>query len=144
MLQRSWCGRARRRTMDGIDLFRVLAVGIGGAVGSVLRYVLAGLVQRSVVSFPLGTICVNVLGCLAIGFLGERMTGAAVDPVYRVGVLIGVLGGFTTFSTFAFESLKLAEEREYGLAALNIAASVASCLAAAWVGQRLAKWWVMS
>ena len=123
---------------------RVVAVGIGGAVGSMLRYVLSGLVQRSLVSFPLGTLCVNVFGCLAIGFLGERMTGAAVDPAYRAGMLIGVLGGFTTFSTFAYESLKLAEEREFGLAALNVTASIASCLAAAWMGQRLAKWWGMS
>ncbi len=129
--------------MDGVDLLRVLAVGIGGAVGSMLRYVLSGLVQRSAVSFPIGTICVNVLGCLAIGFLSERMTVAAIDPAYRAGVLIGVLGGFTTFSTFAFESLRLAEEREFGLAALNVTTSVASCLLAAWLGQRLAKWWAM-
>lgn len=122
---------------------RVAAVGMGGAIGSMLRYVLAGLVQRSIISFPLGTLSVNVLGCLAIGFLSERMTEAAIDPVYRVGVLVGVIGGFTTFSTFSLETLKLAEERQYTLAALNVAASVASCLAAAWAGQRLAKWWVM-
>lgn len=122
---------------------RIVAVGLGGAIGSMLRYALAGLVQRSVVSFPLGTLSVNVIGCLAIGFLSERMTDAAIDPVYRVGLLVGVLGGFTTFSTFSLETLKLAEERQYTLAALNVAASVASCLVAAWMGQRLAKWWVM-
>ena len=124
-------------------VLRVVAVGLGGAIGSMLRYVLAGLVQRSIVSFPLGTMSVNVLGCLAIGFFSERMMGAAVDPFYRIGMLIGVLGGFTTFSTFSLETLKLAEERQYTMAALNVAASVASCLAAAWMGQRLAKWWVM-
>lgn len=124
-------------------VLRVVAVGMGGAIGSILRYVLAGLVQRSIVSFPLGTMSVNVLGCLAIGFLSERMMGATVNPVYRIGMLIGVLGGFTTFSTFSLETLKLAEERQYSLAALNVVASVASCLAAAWAGQRLAKWWVI-
>ncbi|MDO8630852.1 MAG: fluoride efflux transporter CrcB [Phycisphaerales bacterium] len=125
-------------------VLRFVAVGMGGAIGSMLRYVLAGLVQRSVVSFPLGTLSVNVLGCLAIGFLSERMMGAAVDPIYRIGMLVGVLGGFTTFSTFSLETLNLAEERQYTLAALNVAASVASCLVAAWMGQRLAKWWVMT
>jgi len=125
------------------NALRVMAVGLGGALGSMLRYVLAGAVQRSIVSFPVGTLSVNILGCLAIGFLSERMTDAAIDPVYRIGVLVGVLGGFTTFSAFSLDTLKLAEDRQYLLAALNVAASVGSCLAAAWAGQRLAKWWVM-
>jgi len=115
---------------------------VGGAAGSILRYVLAGFVQRTVVAFPLGTLVVNVLGCLAIGFLSERLTEASVDPIYRTGILVGVLGGFTTFSTFSLETLKLAENRQFALALLNVAASVATCLIAAWSGAKFVRWMV--
>ena len=123
---------------------RVLWIGVGGAVGSVLRYALAGAVQRSVIAFPIGTLVVNVTGCLAIGFLGERFAQSNVDPVFRTAILIGVLGGFTTFSTFSLDTLKLAESRQYDLALLNILGSVMSCLVAVWAGQQAARWWTTS
>lgn len=124
-------------------MVRLLAVGVGGAAGSILRYVVGGLVQRTVIAFPLGTLIVNVTGCLAIGFLSERLTEASVDPLYRTGILIGVLGGFTTFSTFSLETLKLAEDRQYVLALLNVAVSMMTCLIAAWAGAKFARWMVV-
>lgn len=123
-------------------MVRLLVVGAGGAAGSILRYVVGGLVQRTVIAFPLGTLVVNVTGCLAIGFLSERLSEASIDPLYRTGILIGVLGGFTTFSTFSLETLKLAEDRQYALALLNVAASIMTCLMAAWMGAKLARWMV--
>ncbi len=123
-------------------MVRVFVVGVGGAAGSILRYVLAGFVQRTVVAFPLGTLVVNVTGCLAIGFLSERLTETSVDPIYRTGILIGLLGGFTTFSSFSLETLKLAEDRQFGLALVNVAASVGTCLVAAWAGAKFARWMV--
>ncbi len=65
-----------------------------------------------------------------------------MDPRVRTAILVGLLGGFTTFSTFSLDTLKLAESRAYGLAMLNIIGSVVTCVAAAWFGQRVAKWWV--
>ena len=120
---------------------RIFWVGIGGALGSVLRYGLAGLSQRFFVSFPFGTLVVNVTGCLAIGFVSERFVAWNADPVLRAAVVVGVLGGFTTFSTFSLDTLDLASERQYGLAGLNVLASVATCLVAVWFGQRVAHWW---
>jgi len=134
------CGFLERLMSESI--VRVFVVGAGGAAGSILRYVIGGLVQRTVIAFPLGTLVVSVLGCLAIGFLSERLTEASVDSLYRTGILIGVLGGFTTFSTFSLETLKLAEDRQFALALLNVAASVATCLIAAWAGAKFARWMV--
>ena len=124
----------------GEAISRVLWVGVGGAAGSMLRYTLAGWVQRTIVLFPIGTLVVNVAGCLAIGFLSERLTVSTLDPVYRTAILVGLLGGFTTFSTFSLDTLKLAEDRQIGLAVVNILASVTTCLLAAWAGQRIARW----
>lgn len=123
---------------------RLVWVGAGGAIGSMLRYLLSGAVQRSILAFPLGTLVVNVSGCLAIGFLSERFAESSIDPVWRTAILIGVLGGYTTFSSFSLETLRLAEARQYELALLNALGSVMSCLAAVWAGQRLAKWWTLS
>ncbi|WP_461831588.1 fluoride efflux transporter CrcB [Aquifex sp.] len=91
-----------------------LAVALGGAAGSVLRYLLSKFVQVFLgISFPLGTMFVNILGAFLIGFsfsfLVERL---AVHPLYRFLLITGFLGGFTTFSTFTYESLTLLREGE--------------------------------
>ena len=124
-------------------MYRVLLVTGGGAVGSALRYCLTGLVQRNITSFPLGTLAVNVVGCLAIGFLSERFA-AAGDPDLRLAVLVGVLGGFTTFSAFSLETLHMIQARQMGLALLNIGGSVALCLFSVWAGQQAARWMAAS
>jgi fluoride exporter len=88
---------------------RFLLIGLGGAVGSVLRYWLSGLVQSGagVTAFPLGTLAVNVAGCFAIGVLAELAGSRAFfDPDIRGLVMVGLIGGFTTFSTFAYETLE--------------------------------------
>jgi CrcB protein len=105
----------------------------------VARYLLAVSVQRwSGSLFPLGTLCVNVAGCLAIGFLATRAEASALPAHYRLGLLVGVLGGFTTFSSFSWETLQLFERRESLYAAGNVLLSVLVCLLACWAGQRLA------
>ncbi len=124
-------------------LGRVLLVGLGGFVGSSARFVLSGLVHRALPLsvFPIGTFAVNVLGCLVIGFLGGLMELRQVlGPAQRLFVLIGILGGFTTFSTFAFETLSLAHASDFARAAGNVAGQVLLGLTAAWVGYLAAQY----
>jgi CrcB protein len=118
-------------------LYQVFLVGLGGFVGSSLRFVVSGLVYRLVPfgTFPYGTLVVNVVGCLAIGFLGGLAElRQAVDLPRRLFLLIGVLGGFTTFSTFAFETFTLAQDSQVVRALANVALQVVLGFAAAWIG----------
>jgi len=115
---------------------QLLAVAAGGAIGSVLRYLVStGVYSLSGRNFPYGTLAVNVIGCLLMGllfvFLVERLAGAAV---WRAGILIGVLGGFTTFSAFSIESFNLIEQGELMKAGINVIASVMICIGATWLG----------
>lgn len=91
-------------------------------------------------NFPYGTLAVNVLGSLVMGLLFvllvERL---AADSIWRAALLIGVLGAFTTFSTFSIETLNLFEEGAYNRAMANIGLSVVLCLAAAWLGVKLGR-----
>ena len=123
--------------MDSSYLGRVLLVGLGGFVGSSARFVASGLVHRMfpLSTFPIGTFAVNVAGCLAIGFLGGLLElRQMLGPAQRLFLLLGVLGGFTTFSTFAYETLSLAHASEVMKAALNVAGQVLLGLLAAWAG----------
>jgi len=120
---------------------QVIAIAIGGAFGSVLRYGLSTWVHTLVGrGFPYGTLAVNVLGCLAMGvlfvLLVERMGASAV---WRAGLLIGVLGGFTTFSSFSIETFNLIEQGAMAKAAGNMAASLVLCVGATWLGVILAR-----
>lgn len=125
----------------------IVAVALGGAAGSVARYLVGGWVQQRasagtgwIALFPAGTLAVNGLGCLAVGclatLLGERL---AVDPAVRTFTLIGLLGGFTTFSTFGYETIELARGGNFALAAANVAVSVALGLAGVWLGAAAAR-----
>ncbi len=120
---------------------KVVLIALGGGVGSVLRYALAGVGQRlTTTDFPLGTLLVNVAGCLLIGFLYAALAGPwLIREEYRVAILVGLLGGFTTFSTFGYETFGLLNERQYALAAANVGASVVLGLAAVWLGYRVAE-----
>jgi len=120
---------------------KILFVAVGGAVGSSLRYLLAGWGQRLIASpFPLGTMLVNILGCLAIGFLATALSGPLlVREHWRIAILVGVLGGFTTFSSFCWETVSLGGDGQFALAGLNVLAQNALGLTAAWVGARLAQ-----
>ena len=112
------------------------AVAAGGAAGALLRYwVSLGVHALAGRGFPWGTLVVNVAGSLAMGVLYVALVERAdLDPAWRAGLLIGLLGAFTTFSTFSIETLNLIEQGETVPAALNAAGSVALCLLACWAG----------
>ena len=120
---------------------RTLLVGAGGFVGASLRYALGGLVHRvASPEFPWATLLVNVSGCFAIGFFavltGER---GPVGPSGRLFLMVGVLGGYTTFSTFGYETLSLLREGSHGLAAANVIGQLLLGLASVWAGSTVAR-----
>lgn len=120
-----------------ISIFQVVLVAVGGAIGSVLRFLASGVAHRLLpgLLFPVGTLTVNVLGSLAIGFIGGMAESRQfLVPDARVFLFTGLLGGFTTFSAFAFESLGLALDAAWLRLAVNIAAQVVLGLGAAWAG----------
>lgn len=120
---------------------KMLLIGVGGAVGAILRYLASGYVQQVTRSFefPYGTLAVNLIGCLVIGFLSQLADARGVFTVEtRSLVFVGLLGGFTTFSTFGNESLNLLRDGEYFLSAANIGAHVVLGLGAVWLGRTLA------
>ena len=99
----------------------VFFVALGGAFGATLRYLLSGIINRYFESaFPAGTLGVNLIGCLAVGLLWEPLTQTSLSPQVRTFFLIGVLGAFTTFSTYGIESVNLLRDGEPRLALLNL------------------------
>lgn len=115
---------------------QLLAIATGGAIGAVLRFLMSGWVYSWLGrGFPYGTLIVNVLGSLLMGVLSvlliERLS---LGPEWRAAILIGVLGGFTTFSTFSIETLNLIETGEHAKALTNAVLSVVLCVGAAWAG----------
>jgi CrcB protein len=120
---------------------RVLWVALGGAIGSAARYLLDGAVYRFVpATFPYGTFVVNMTGCLAFGLLlglvEQRLAGGTLA---RTFVLIGMLGGFTTFSSFTFETLQLLRDGEWLLGTVNATGQVFGGLLALWAGMTLTR-----
>jgi CrcB protein len=113
----------------------LLLIAVGGAAGSVLRYILGAAVQRtSGGGFPIGTLFVNVTGCFLIGMLVRHFLNMQLTPGARVLLIVGFCGGFTTFSTFSVETVALIEGGEYGRAAAYVFLSVALCLGATFAG----------
>lgn len=118
----------------------VLLVAVGGALGSVLRWGVSGVVQRwSSGPFPWGTLAVNLAGSLAIGLVGGlALERALIPPPTRLFVIVGLLGGFTTYSAFSFETLALLRDGQWTSALGYVLGSVAGGLAAAFAGHALA------
>jgi fluoride exporter len=118
-------------------MINVLFIGIGGALGSVARYLVSSWVQaltRSV-NFPFGTLTVNVVGCFVIGFLAQLAEARGVfTSEARAFIFIGILGGFTTFSSFGNETYNLVHGGELMSALVNVGANVILGLLAVWVG----------
>ena len=115
---------------------QVLAIGIGGAIGSLLRFWMSTWVHSFAGrGFPYGTLTVNVLGCLVMGVLFVLFTERFSDnAVLRAGILIGVLGGFTTFSSFSIETFNLMEQGAYIKAVSNMVLSLVLCVGSTWLG----------
>lgn len=121
---------------------RVLLVGLGGFIGSAVRYGLGGWLARlkSGWSFPIETLVINVTGCLVIGLLaGLAETRGVFTGPTRAFLFIGVLGGYTTFSTFGYETFQLMRDGQFGVAALSVTLQVGVGLTAVWAGDALAR-----
>jgi fluoride exporter len=121
---------------------RVFLVGLGGFIGTVFRYALGGWVHglKQGAVFPWGTLLVNVLGCIVIGLLGALSeTRGVLTGATRAFLFIGVLGGFTTFSSFGYETFQLMRDGQAGGAALNVGLQIVLGIGAVWAGHVLAR-----
>lgn len=122
---------------------RLLLAGAGGFIGSALRYAMSGVVQQwsGSISFPFGTLAVNIFGCLVIGFCSYFVeVRGLLNAEVRAFLLVGILGGFTTYSTFGNETMGLVREGQAGFAFLNVAGHLALGLGAVWAGRALPQW----
>ena len=120
---------------------QTICVGLFGALGCLARYFFSSWIHTfAVVPIPYGTLAVNVLGSLAIGLLmGGDLHHPLLGGNLRIGLAVGFLGGFTTFSTFSYETVRLLENGSVGAAFFNVLFNVILCLLAAWLGIVLAR-----
>jgi CrcB protein len=122
-------------------MFKILLVGLGGFIGSILRYVIGGCIQQSAngTKFPYGTLLVNIIGCLLIGLLSRLAEAEEIFTAEaRAFIFVGILGGFTTFSSFGNETVDLWGGEKEILAIANIAGHLILGLSAVWLGRVLA------
>jgi CrcB protein len=125
------------------SLLSVFYVALGGALGSVSRYLLGTWTQSfsKSIDFPYGTLTVNLIGCFVIGLLSQLAEArGAFTPESRALVFIGILGGFTTFSSFGNDTINLLRDGETVNALANIGANVIVGLALVWLGRTIAYW----
>lgn len=122
-------------------LMKVVLIGLAGGIGTLCRYALSGWVARKAgETFPLGTLVVNLIGCLLIGYLFHLFEEKyLVDPVLRMVVLTGFLGGLTTFSSFGLQTFTLLRDGQVFMAGLNILISNFFGLLTVWIGYQLAR-----
>lgn len=123
-------------------MLNFLWITLGGAIGTGARFALSGLIARLFgETFPWGTIIVNISGCFVIGFFATS-TGTEgrwfVSPTFRQFFMLGICGGYTTFSSFGLQTLTLAQDGEWLKAGANVMLSVLLCLVAVWLGHLLA------
>ncbi len=119
----------------------LILVGIGGSIGSVLRYAIALLMAKPTSSsFPFATLIVNLVGCFLIGVIVALSgKGDLVTPEWRIFLTAGFCGGFTTFSAFSLENIRLMQDGEFTLVALYVTASIIVGLAATYLGMLLVR-----
>lgn len=123
---------------------KLLWVGAGGALGSVARYLLDGWVQRLLPgSFPAGILVVNALGSFLIGLVMTLFEArGTLDSTLRLALAAGVLGGFTTYSSFNYQTLELLRQKEWMTGGFNLLATIVLCLAAGFLGLGTGRWLV--
>ena len=119
---------------------RIALLIVFGALGTLARYVLQGLVQEHTGSeFPYGTLAVNIFGCFLLGGLAEyALTHLTIPPEWRIGITVGFVGAFTTFSTFSYETVRLIQEGEWRRATTYVLASIIIGIVAVFSGIRIA------
>ena len=122
-------------------MWRILLIGLAGLFGTLGRYWLSGVAARRFgETFPVGTLLVNVTGCFLAGFLFYLMQERfLVNQTVRTVILVGLLGGFTTFSSFGLQTFTLIRDSQFGYAALNVIISNLAGLLMVWVGYTLAR-----
>ena len=129
----------------GTLFMQYVVIGLGGALGSMLRFGLASAIDTRVAKagqiFPYGTIIVNITGCFIIGFIftiSSTEGRVFLSQLTRQFIMIGILGGYTTFSSFSLQTLTLAENGQWWGAVANVLLSVVLCLVGVWLGAALA------
>ena len=117
----------------------VVYIAFGGILGTLARYYLQGWVQARTGVFPVGTLAINLIGSLMIGFVIRLATGSTIiSPDLRAALTIGFCGAFTTMSTFSYETIALLRDGEYGYAGLYMGGTILGCLAAVIIGTAVA------
>lgn len=117
----------------------LIYIGAGGFIGAVSRYMVSRYMNNLLPAFPLGTLVVNIIGSFVLGFVIYSLTlGKNISPELRDFITIGIIGGFTTMSSFAYESFRLFELNEMLYFGLNLVLNVLLCLAAVYAGKELA------
>jgi CrcB protein len=120
-------------------LNNIIYIGFGGFLGAIARYLITKYLNSFVISFPFGTLFVNFIGSLVIGFFLYSIDfGKSVSPSFRNFFVIGFIGAFTTMSSFAYESFRLLEDKEFLYFGLNLFLSMFLCLVAIYIGKELA------
>lgn len=115
-------------------------IGLGSAIGGIARFIISYLtLSYQYKNFPLGTFIVNVLGCFLMGILFQMITGNLWSDSFKLFLLTGILGGFTTFSAFSFESIHLIQNNHYTIALLYVISSITIGLLSTWSGLVLMK-----
>lgn len=121
---------------------RLFWIGVGGAVGTIARYLVSGwALDRFGTAFPFGTLAVNLGGSFLLAvlmYLG--IEAGMLSPTARLALTTGVMGGFTTYSTFSYETMRYLQDGAWGLALLNVSVTLVACLLACLLGWAVAQW----